>query len=343
MKKSLFILIILYTFSLSYQAEAFWLWFPKTKKLINPKHAAKDTPEEQYKWAMRFFKKKEYARAAEEFTLLTAHFKDSDLAPEAQYYAGRSYEEAGKPYPAFTAYQKTIDSYPFTKRIDEIIEREYNLGRDLYKKHSGKLMGKELMTDLDRAGEIFKIVRENAPFGIYADKAQFMLGQCHKKSEQYNEAIDAFQLLVDEYAKSNLVEKAKYEVAQCTYLASLKSDYDQELTDEAIEEFKRVAASQTGGVLTEDAKAAVSLLENKKAKSLFKTAQFYEKQKHYKSAVIYYKEIIKKYPESSFSNFSIENLGKIEMHFRQEAMMKESELDAATGAGKAKRPWVSFE
>lgn len=343
MKKFLFILIILYTLSISYHAEAFWVWSPKTKKFINPKYAAKDNPEEQYKWAMRFFKKKEYTRAAEEFNLLTTHFKDSDLAPEAQYYAGRSYEEAGKPYPAFTAYQKTIDVYPFTKRIDEIIEREYNLGRILYEKHSGKLMGKELMTDLDRAAEIFKIVRGNAPFGAYADKAQFMLGQCYKKSEQYNEAIAAFQQLVDEYAKSNLAEKAKYEVAQCTYLASLKSDYDQELTDEAIEEFKKVAMIRAGGVLTEEAKEAVSLLENKKAESLFKTAQFYEKQKHYKSAVIYYKEILNKYPGSLSSESAIENLGKIEMHFKQEAMMKESELDAAMGIGKAKKPWISFE
>ncbi|NQU95939.1 MAG: outer membrane protein assembly factor BamD [Candidatus Omnitrophica bacterium] len=343
MKKSLFILIIVYTFSISYQAEAFWVWSPKTKKLINPKYAAKDNPEEQYKWAMRFFKKKEYTRAAEEFSLLTTHFKDSDLAPEAQYYAGRSYEEAGKPYPAFVAYQKTIDVYPFTKRIDEIIEREYNLGRTLYKKHSGKLMGKELMTDLDRAAEIFKIVRENAPFGVYADKAQFMLGQCHKKSEQYNEAITAFQQLVDEYAKSNLAEKARYEVAQCTYLASLKSDYDQELTDEAIEEFKKVAMSRSGGVLTEEAKEAVSLLENKKAESLFKTAQFYEKQKHYKSAVIYYKEVLNRYPRSSSSKSAMENLGKIEMRFKQEAMTKESELDATMGVGKAKKPWISFE
>ena len=93
---------------------------------------------------MKFFKNKNYKRAAEEFKNLTVHFKDSHLAPEAQYYTGRAHEEAEKYYPAFQAYQKTIDVYPFAKRVDEIINRQYNLGNILYKKHSGKLMGKEI-------------------------------------------------------------------------------------------------------------------------------------------------------------------------------------------------------
>lgn len=281
------------------EASAFWIWTPKANKLVNPKHSTKDTPEEQFGWAMQFFESKDYKRAAGEFINLASDFKDSDLAPEAQYYAGRAHEEAGKYYFAFQAYQKAIDVYPFTKRIDEIIKRQYNLGNVFFKKHAGLLMGKEIMTDLDRAAEIFERVRGNAPFGEYADKAQFMLGECFKKSEQYGEAAKAFQKIADDYPGSPLAEKAKYEVAQATYLASLKSDYDQELTDEAIKEFKKVAGGSHSAISGE-AREAISMLEDKKAESLFKAAKFYESQKHYKSAAIYYKEILGKYPRGSF-------------------------------------------
>ena len=297
---------------------AFWIWTPKTKKLVNPKYAPKDTPEKQFKWAMKFFEEKDYKRSAEEFARLTIHFKESELAPEAQYYAGLSYEKAGKPYPAFLAYQKTIDLYPFTKRIDEVIEKEYNLGNELYKKHEGVLMGKEIMTDLDRAAEIFTKVRENAPFGEYADQAQFMVGECYKKSEQYGEATKTFQKLVEEYPRSKLVEKARYEVAQCTYLATLKPDYDQELTDEAIKEFKKIAEREKGLALSEDAKKAIALLEKRKAESLFNTAKFYERQKHYKSAAIYYKEILKQYPKTSFGEEALERLKDIDKFLEKE-------------------------
>ena len=340
MKKSYIILVIsvcLVSF-LAEDAYSFWIWTPKTKKLVNPKHAAKDTPEEQFKWAMKFYEEKNYKRSTEEFERLTKAFQDSDLAPEAQYYAGKSLETLGKPFPAFTAYQKVVDSYPFTKRIDEIIEREYDIGQIMYEKHVATLMGIELMTDLERAIEIFKKVRDNAPFGSYADKAQFMMGQCYKKSEQYGEAIGAFQRVIDEYPKSNLFDKARYEVAQCTYLASLKPDYDQELTDEAIKEFKAIAETREGLGISEDARAAVKQLENRKAESIFKTAEFYSRNKHYVSAIMYYEEIIDKYPESPLADIAAKKIEK----FTTFADKEKEKIAEQEKRSKKKKKWIFF-
>lgn len=317
MKRALFALVIaFYCLALSPEAAAFWIWTPKTNKLVNPKSSPKDTPEEQFGWGMKFFESKDYKRAAEEFIRLVSDFKDSDLAPEAQYYVGRAYEKDGKYYFAFQAYQKAIDVYPFTKRTDEIIERQYKIGNVFYKKHSGKLMGKEILTDLDRAAEIFGKIRENAPFGEYADKAQFMLGECLNKTEQYGEAAKAFQKLAEEYPESALADKAKYEAAQATYMASLKPDYDQELTDAAIEEFKRVAQESRESSISNEAREAISALEEKRAESLFKTAKFYESQKHYKSAAIYYREILDRYSRSSFAELAGASLKYIDIFLK---------------------------
>ena len=330
MKKSFFILItvILLCLYSSQAVYAFWIWTPKTKKLVNPKNAVKDTPEEQFKWATKLYEQEDYKRAAEEFASLAKHFKESDLAPEAQYHAGLSYEKAGKPYPAFKAYQKTIDLYPFTKRIDDIIKREYDIGQQLYKKHAATLMGKELMTELDRAVEIFETIRKNSPFGDYSDKAQFMVAMCYKKSEQYTEAISAFQALVTEYRDSPLYDKARYEIAQCTYLASLNPDYDQELTDEAIKEFRAIADSREGLAIAEDAERAIATLKDRKAASLYKTAEFYERQKHYKSAEIYYNEVLSKYPDSSSSDAARERLAILE--------------EMKTGEPRKSKKWLFF-
>jgi len=326
MRKSGFIIVIFVLFFLFCRdAYPFWIWTPKDKKIVYPKRAAKDSPKEHFNWAMDFFKEKNYQRAVEEFENLVAHFKDSDMAPEAQYYCGRSYEAMGKYYPAFIAYQKTIDMYPFTKRNEEIIEREYDLGSRLYRKHRGLLMGKEIMTDLDRAVEIFRKVKENAPFGEYGDRAQMMVGQCYKKSEQYHEAMKEFQRLVDEYPRSNLADKARYEAAQCTYLASLKPDYDQELTDDAIKEFRRIAEIRRGLSISEDAEKRISMLEDKKAQSLFTTAKFYERQGRYKSAAIYYGDIVEKYPASSSAVLAGEKLTLMRERVEKEKLKERRE------------------
>ena len=56
--KKLYIIIIVLIYSCAAMQEsyAFWIWTPKSNKFVNPKHVAKDTPEEQYEWAMKFFK-----------------------------------------------------------------------------------------------------------------------------------------------------------------------------------------------------------------------------------------------------------------------------------------------
>ena len=294
-----FIALFLATFSLN--AWAFWVWTPKSNKLVNPKYTAKDSPKKQYDWAMSFYSNKDYKRAAEEFKRLVAAYPNAESAPDAQYYAGLSYQKAGKYYPAFVNYQKVVDDYPFTDRIAEIVKAQYEIGEIFFNKHSGTLLGVEIMTDVERSIEIFAKVIGNMPYSDIADNAQYMIGLSYKKIQQYVDAVKAFEKLVQEYPKSDLVERARYEIAQCLYLSSLKAQYDQESTDEAMEEFEKYAEKTDDAKLKEEAKETVSFLKEKKAESLFNSAEFYEKRKKYRSAIIYYRKILETYPHTSYA------------------------------------------
>ena len=101
--------------SYAINAHAYWVWTPESKKWVNPKYAAKDTPEEQLEWALSFFKKSNYPRTIKECKKLIKAFSHSELTPEAQYYIGRAYEEQKEYYKAFLAYQQVVDKYPYTK------------------------------------------------------------------------------------------------------------------------------------------------------------------------------------------------------------------------------------
>jgi len=305
------IFIICAVLAVCLNAEAFWIWTPESSKLINPKYAAKDTPQEQYDWAMSFFVEEDYKRAAEEFVRLVDVYGDSKQAPDAQYYAAYAYHQAGKYYIAFQNYQKVIEQYPYTDRIGDIIKAEYELGQLFYERSKAVLMGVELMTDVEKSIEIFSAILKHMPYSTYADKAQYMLGMAHKKIQQYNQAIDAFHIVVQEYPKSELIEQSKYEIAQCLFLASKKADYDQEATDEAIKEFKQYAEESGSETLREEAENTISQLKEKKAAGIFDAAYFYERQKKYRSAVMYYKDIIENFPATSYRGQAEERLKKI--------------------------------
>lgn len=292
---------------------AYWVWTPDSKKFVNPKYAPKDSPKEQYDWAMSFYEAKDFPRAAAEFEKLTKHYEYSEYASKAQYYAGMSYENMGKYYIAFQAFQKGIENFPHSENIDEIIARQFNIGNLYLTKDATKVMGTDIMSSADRSVEIFQKVIDNAPYGNLADQAQFKLGEAYKKIESYEEAMQAFQKVVDNYPDSGLVERARYEMAYCAYMASLKPAYASEPTDRAIKAFEEFADANKDELLTKEAEKTIQRLKDKSAEKSFSTAEFYEKQKKYTAAVVYYRDVIERYPDSSFASLAkikIENLEK---------------------------------
>lgn len=289
-------------------SSAFWIWTPKSKTMVNPKFAAKDSPREQFEWGMRFFKQNDFKRAAEEFIRLTKSYPDSDVAPEAQYYAGRAFEENGKYYFAFQHYQKTIDNYPYTDRMEEIIEREYNIANIFQTKESPKLMALELSQSLDRAVDIYGKVVDNAPFGKLADKALFKKAESYRRMLKYREAIESYDRIVKDYPDSKLVPEAKYQLAYTRYEASLDPEYDQESTEEALAEFEQISRNTSVPTIAREADRLLEELKNRKANSIIRVAEFYEKQKKYTSAIVYYKEVTNKFSSTDAAEFARERI-----------------------------------
>jgi len=308
-------------------AYGYWLWTPETKKFINPKYAVKDSPKEQFDWSMSFYDAKDYPRAAVEFEKLVKHYEYSEYAAKSQYYVGLCYENQGKFYLAFQNYQKTVDNFPHVENMDEIISREFNIANIFATKESPKVMGTDIMTSIDRAIEIYRKVVDNAPYGKLADEAQFKLASSLKKAERYDEAIVAFQRLIEDFPASKFTDSAKYEIANCAYNASLKPDYDIEPTNKAIAAFEDFSRANSSEELSVEAGKTIQRLKNRTAEKSMATARFYERQKHYDSAIIYYQEVLDELPDSSSA---------------PEARKKIEELSKKSKNGSARRVWGLF-
>ncbi|MFA5499835.1 MAG: outer membrane protein assembly factor BamD [Candidatus Omnitrophota bacterium] len=298
------VFVLLSIFVLPGASHAYWIWTPETKKFTNPKNAVKDTPKEQFEYAMSFYDVKDYQRAAPEFEKLAKQYEFSDYASKAQYYVGLCYENMQKYYIAFENYQKAIDNFPHLSNTDEVLAREYAIGNIYLEKPSPKVLGTDIMAPLDRAVEIFKKVVENAPYGKYAEDAQFKLGEALKKSERYEEAIQAYHKLVEDYPRSKYSAQAMYEESYCAYRASLKPAYDATATDNAIKTFEKFVNKNKDTELAQKADLTMKRLKDNVAQKSFETAQFYEAQGKKEAAIIYYQDVIDSYPDSFFAGES---------------------------------------
>ncbi|MFC1548364.1 outer membrane protein assembly factor BamD [Candidatus Omnitrophota bacterium] len=299
-------------------SSAFWVWTPKTKTMINPKFAVKDSPREQYDWAMHFYKNTDFKRSADEFVRLVVYYPDSDLAPEAQYYAGRSYEEMGKYYFAYKSYQKTVEEYPYTVRMEEIIQREYNIANIFQTEETPKLMELELSESMVRAVEIYGKIVENMPYGIYADKSLYKMAECYRRMMKYDEAVESYEKIINDYPDSKLAPEAKYQLAYTRYEASLAPEYDQESTESALREFKQISKTTPVPAIAREAEKVLDELKAKRSESILKVAEFYEKRSKYRSAIIYYNDIIGKFPGSEPAKYAQERIDHLKTRIKDQ-------------------------
>jgi outer membrane assembly lipoprotein YfiO len=305
MKKSIFAIILFSLVSISALsgiANAYWIWTPETKKFTNPKYAVKDSPKEQFDWAMSFYNAKDFQRAATEFEKLAKQYEFSEHASKAQYYVGLCYENMNKYYTAYQNYQKAIDNFPHIANTEEILAREFAIANLYLSKPGPKVLGTDIMAPLDRAVEIFKKIVENAPYGKFAEESQFKLGEALKKSERYEEAVQAFHKIVEDYPKSKLTTQAMYEESSCAYKASLKPAYDAAATDNAIKTFEKFVNKNKDADLAKSADTTMKRLKDNVSEKSFKAAEFYEAQGKKTAAIIYYQDVIDAYPDSAFVN-----------------------------------------
>jgi TolA-binding protein len=287
------------------EAYPFWVWTPQTKKWVNPKSQPKSTPKEQFEFAKSFYDIKKYEDAKREFNRLIKAYPKSLEAAESYFYLGLIEEEQDNLYEAYKAYQKVIDKYPFSERIQEIIEREYKIAERFMSGEKRKAMGVVLPVE-NPAIEIFTKVVENSTYGPLAPKAEYKLGLVLKGLMRYYEAEEAFNKVITNYPDSEWVEAAKYQIAACRQATSRGPEYDQGAALEAKEKFEEFVKENPDAVLSREAEENIKQLQEKEAEGNYNIGIFYEKQKKFESAKIYYNDIIDNYPDSIWAAKALE-------------------------------------
>jgi outer membrane assembly lipoprotein YfiO len=297
LKKSLLILVFLLISST--QTFAFWMWTPETGKFVNPKYSVKDTPSEQLEYALVFHGQKQYEEAGRELKKLMKHYPKAREAAEAQFYLGVMQEEQGNLFKAFEEYQVVIEKYPFSERAASIVKRQYEMGIELLegKEEKSKFMDSITGADYDVV-DIFRTVITNAPYGEYAAVSQYKIGIYLLEKQLYQEARDEFEKLVNDYPNDEWAKAAQYQIAITDAKRSSAAQYDQKVTESAIAEFEEFLEEYPEAELSNDAKEQISKLREKEAENSYVVAQFYEKQKKYEAAKIYYQAVVNDFSDT---------------------------------------------
>ncbi len=282
-------------------ASAAWMWSPQTG-WVGPSGAVKDSPQEQLDFAVHFFEQKNYNRARIEFRKLVNTYQASHEASEGQFYLGRCEEERGDYYKAFKEYRKTIQVYPSTKRFEEILGREYQLGNYFLAGKKRMVFGvAAILPARDKAVEIFQAIADDGPFSENGQLAQYKLGLSHLALQDYEAAVNAFEEVITRYPQSPLVDDARYQIALASLKGTFRPEYDQSPTQLAIRELDAFLRTNPKSDLAQQATARLADLKERSAEHDYRVAQFYEQRRRPASAHIYYAAIMDEQGQTSWA------------------------------------------
>ena len=234
-------------------------------------------------------------------TLVKRHPKDA-LAPTAVYRAAQLLEETHQYTPAADSYLHLVERYPSSPHFEDAVEGQFRIGEIYLNGKKLKVLGIPVASALDRAVTIFANVVRTAPYGRYTARAQFDIGMAREKQGANDAAIQAYQAVVDKFPNEPMAIDAQYQIGYIWFTSAQLGTNDAAAANNAKTAFQDFLFHYPKSEKAAQARKNLDILEHKQTNNSFKVAKFYDKQKYYRAAVIYYNEVIRQQPGSQESN-----------------------------------------
>ena len=269
------------------------------------------TSKAQLAKAQKLEQAKNYEQAAVAYRMLVKTWPLSPNAAEAQYRYACCLVEVGDLIKAFKELQKTIESYPDTPYFNEILQKQYEIGNMFLSGERLRVWSIPTFPSMDKTVEIYETVIKNGPYGDVAPLAQMKIGFAREKQKNYKAAVEAYENLIRKYPDSDLVDDAQFQIGFAYMSAARAAAYDQTATRRAITAYQDYLTRYPKSEKVEQAQANIDKLRAEQARGLFNIARWYDWKNESTSALIYYNEVIQKYPESDLAKRAKERVEQL--------------------------------
>ena len=283
----------------------------KTKFVAPGEEEINQTALELYQTAQTAEKQGNLKRAIGAYKNIVRKYPRDALAASALYRAAELEERRGNYLAAADAYRQLVERYPESPRFDEAIEAQFRIGEMYLAGKKKRILGIPFGKSLDRAVTIFASVVRTAPYGKYTARAQFDIGLAREKQNLPEMAIEAYQAVVNRFPNEPVAADAQYQIGYIWFMAARKGTTDAAATSNAKTAFQDFLLHYPHSEKAAQARANLDLLEHKETKSSYEVAKFYDKQKYYRAAVIYYNEVIRQQPGSTESNLAKKRIDQL--------------------------------
>src|SRR5213594_308587 len=259
-------------------------------------------------------------RALRAYKSLIKHHPKDSLAPSALYRAAQLQEQLHDYTPAADSFRELVEKYPTSPYFEDAIEAQFRIGELYLNGKKLKVLGMSIASSLDRAVTIFANVVRTAPYGKYTARAQFDIGRAREKQGANDAALQAYQAVMDKFPNEPVAVDAQYQIGYIWFTAAQTGTKDAAAATNAKTAFQDFLFHYPKSEKAAQARANLDILEHKQTANSYKVAKFYDKQKYYRAAVIYYNEVIRQQPGSEESNEAKKRIDQLRAKFGDAAL-----------------------
>jgi len=267
--------------------------------------------------------------------LVRRHPKDT-LAPGALYRMAQLQEQIRDYLKAAQSYAVLAEKFPKSERFDESIEALFRIGEMYLRGQKVKFLGIPIKASMDRALDIFTAIVRVAPYGKYTARAQFDIGRAREKQGANELAVAAYQAVVEKFPNDPLAADAQYQIGYIWAQASRSGTYDPAATKNGKTGFEDFLYRHPNSEKAAQARENVKMLEHKQTSTAFQIAKFYDKQKFYRAAAIYYNDVIRQQPGSVEGERAKKRIAELRQKVG-DAKLQPPSITAATANKKNKK------
>jgi outer membrane protein assembly factor BamD len=146
---------------------------------------------------------------------------------------------------------------------------------------------------MDRTAEMFEEIVKYGPYGEFGAEAQMNIGAAREKEKNYPLAVEAYERAADRYSEQiKVASDALFKAAGASYKQARTSEYDQSVAEQAISSYKDFISLYPDDIRATNAESIIGSLRAEQARGNFRIAQFYERNKKWDGALIYYNEVL---------------------------------------------------
>lgn len=280
--------------------------------------------------------------AIKDYRTIVKKYSHDTLAPGACWRLGQLLEQQHKYMQAADAYAVMCEKYQKSDRFEESVEALFRIGEMYLANQKTKILGITIKTGTEQAADVFTMIIRTAPYGKYTARAQFDLGRAREKQGQNEAAIAAYQSVVEKFPSDPIAADAQYQIGYIYSKASASGTYDPAAAAKSKVAFEDFLARYPNSEKSSQAKQNLKKVEHKQTSTAYDIAKFYDKQKQYRAAAIYYNEVIRTQPGSTEGEKAKKRISELRAKVG-DAKLQEPAVTAAAANRKSRKPRMTEE